>query len=155
MRIAVRSRAAVLRRRIVAASAWSLATGERPRLTKSCIAWTWARCASGSTRSSLASAPWTAAPDAESSEALGREQPDDRDQRFVVGEHQRGQLESTPEAVAARRAALGLDRDAHVLQPGDVATNRPWAHLEPVRDLLGVELPVHLEQLDEGEKPAD
>ena len=34
------SLAAVLRRRMVAASAWSLATGASPRLTKSCIACT-------------------------------------------------------------------------------------------------------------------
>jgi hypothetical protein len=102
----------------------------------------------------LASAPWTAAPDPREPQALRCQQPDDRDERLLVAQHERGELEATPEPVPAGRTPFGLHRDAHVLQAGDVSPHRPRAHLEPAGDLLGVELAVHLEQLDEREQTA-
>ena len=71
------------------------------------------------------------------------------DERLLVAEHQRRQLEAAAQAVSAGGAALGLHRDAHVLEPGDVATHRPRAHLEPARHLLGGELAVDLQELEQ------
>jgi hypothetical protein len=78
-------------------------------------------------------------------EALRRKEPDDHHQRLFVAEHQRGQLEAAAKPVPAGRTPLRLDRDAHVLEPGDVSAHCPRAHLEPACHLLGSELAVHLE----------
>ena len=85
-------------------------------------------------------------------QALGGEQAQHQGQRLLVGEHQGWQLEARPHPVAARPAPLGLDRDAHLLEAADVAADGARGDLEPLGDLRAAHLPVHLEQLQQGQE---
>ena len=88
----------------------------------------------------------------QSQSSRGDQSEDDND-GLVVAQHQRGQPVARAHAVAAADAALALDRDAELLQRGDVAPDCPAVDREPVGDLPAGRKGLRLEQLEELEQP--
>jgi hypothetical protein len=75
-----------------------------------------------------------------------RQQPERQGQGFVVGEHHGRQLEAGHQAVAAVAAALGHDRDAQLLELGDVAAQRAAVDFQPARQFGAAQPPMGLQQ---------
>ena len=82
----------------------------------------------------------------------GRDRAERDDDRLLVGEHERRDPEARTDPVAAPHAALALDRDAELLQPGDVAPDRARVDLEPAGDLAPRRHGLRLQELEEIEQ---
>ena len=85
-------------------------------------------------------------------DALNGQQAQHQDQGLLIREHEGRQLEPGAHPVAAGPAALGLHRDAHLLEAEDVAAHRAGGHLEPLGDLVAAHPPAGLEPLEQGEE---
>ena len=70
---------------------------------------------------------------------------------LVLGEDQRRELEAGAQLVAAVAAALGLDRDAQILERLDVLADGANVHLQPLGEGRAGHPPVGLEQLEDGQ----
>ena len=81
------------------------------------------------------------------------DQSEDDDHRLVVGEHQRRQPVAGPHAIPPADASLALDRDAEILERGDVAAHRPRVDREPSGDLAARRQGARLEKLEQLEQP--
>ena len=81
------------------------------------------------------------------------ERPERDDDGLVVGEHQRQEAISGTDAVAAADATLTLDRDAEVLERGDVAPGSAPIDSEPIGDLATGEELLRLEELEQLQQP--
>ncbi|MFN8538071.1 MAG: hypothetical protein U0232_11420 [Thermomicrobiales bacterium] len=79
------------------------------------------------------------------------EQAERQPQRLVLGEHQRRQLEVGSQAVAAVPPLLGVDRDAQVLQHGDVATHGAAVDFEARGEFRAAEATVNLQEFERGQ----
>ena len=75
------------------------------------------------------------------------------DDGLVVREHERRKPVAGTDPIAAADAALALDRDAEILERGDVAPRRPPVDPEPVGDLATRDERLRLQQLEQLEQP--
>ena len=87
-------------------------------------------------------------------ETTSRDHPESHDNRFVVVEHEWRKPIAGTNAVAAADTALTLDRDAEILQGGDVAPDRTAIDPQAVRDLGTGREWLRLEKLEQFEQPS-
>ena len=75
------------------------------------------------------------------------------DDGLVVREHERREAIAGTDPVAAADAALALDRDAEILQRGDIAARSSPVDPEPVGDLAARDERLRLQELEQFQEP--
>ena len=108
---------------------------------------------SGSTRWIFASAPSTDSAEPERPRRPAASGPERDDDGLVVREHERRQAVAGTDPVAAADAALALDRDAEILERGDVAARSSPVDPEPVGDLAARDERLRLKELEQFQEP--